>query len=112
MYKDDWHCDVESYKALDSEVCKTDFDTRSIIIRDAFKEVDIYSGQIKITLSRIRNPETNIDLKPFIVETFDDAEMKYPIDKLEYLPALRCNYPCYTCSGIDKDFCMSCWPYY
>lgn len=80
-----------------------------MIINGAFSEVDTYTGPIKIVLTDVQNPPTNIDLVPFKVETFDDKEMRYPVDKLLYLPSLVCNSPCFTCSRADKDFCLSCW---
>ena len=108
---EDTECTVTTNKALGS-ICEIDFATRKIIIHDAFKDLDSYSGEIKIVLSRVENPNTNHQLEAFVLETFDDYYMEYPIDKLEYYPVLECNYPCYSCSGVNPDFCTSCWSDY
>ena len=81
---------------------------RKIKILTIFKAADNYSAPITITLEKIRNPLTNKDLLPFVIQTFDDQASRYPIDKLEYVPLTQCNYPCKRCSR-DKDYCYSCW---
>ena len=106
---EDTECSVETYKALGS-ICEIDYGSQTIIIHNSFEGVDTYTGPVKIILSHVKNPETNADLLPFVLETFDDYDMQFPIDKLEYQPLLECNYPCFTCSGTDKNFCQSCWP--
>lgn len=73
-----------------------------------FKESDKYQAPITITIEKIRNPVSNKDLKPFLIQTFDDQTNNYPIDQLEYAPLTQCNYPCKRC-GKDKDYCYSCW---
>ena len=101
---EDTECSVETYKALGS-ICEIDYGSQTIIIHNSFEGVDTYTGPVKIILSHVKNPETNADLLPFVLETFDDYDMQFPIDKLEYQPLLECNYPCFTCSGTDKNFC-------
>ena len=101
-------CTVDSYQQL-GEICEIDFDAKTIKISNAFAGVDLYQGTVGIRLSHVRNPVTNKDLINFTVETFDDAAMQFPVDILEFTPLLECNYPCFTCSGRDKDFCTSCW---
>ena len=58
---EDTQCTVETYKQLGS-ICKIDYDKKEIIIHDSFAEVDTYQGPIKIVLSHVRNPQTNLDL--------------------------------------------------
>jgi hypothetical protein len=90
---EDSKCLVETYSAL-GEICEIDFQAKSLIIHGSFSEVDVYTGPIKILLTHVRNPATNKDLIPFAVETFDDHDMEFPVDKLLYPPSLVCNWPC------------------
>lgn len=39
-----------------------------------------YSGLIQIELSKVSNPSTNENLARYILFTYDDAELAYPID--------------------------------
>ena len=83
----------------------------TITIRGAFSRNGFtqYVGPVGISLSEVRSPETNRGLKDFVVETFDDTDMEYAVDRLAYAPLLECKAPCFACSGIDKGFCTGCW---
>ena len=64
-------CKVETYQSFNRQ-CKINFGTREVKIINIFKESDNYAAPITITLEKIRNPMSNKDLAPFIIETFDD----------------------------------------
>ena len=91
-------CTVETYREL-GDICEIDFGLRTIIVHNAFTEVDSYMGPVTIVLSEVTNPTTNIELEAFVIETFDDFEMEFAIDILHYYPLLECNYPCFACNG-------------
>ena len=48
------------------------------------------------------------DVRPAPV-LYDDKQLKYPIDELQFKPTLECEYPCASC-GQKKKICQTCWP--
>ena len=106
--KDKQVCTVQTSQVYKNE-CVFDYDNRMVKIFNVFsKELNAYSGPVKIILEKFMNPNTNLGIKPFTVETFDDNKKQFPIDTFEYEPLLQCNYPCRLCTE-QKDFCVACW---
>ena len=67
-----------------------DFDARLVKIFNVFERIqedlENYKAPITITLEKLKNPATNLGLEPFVIKTFDDEQLVFPIDKLEFLP--------------------------
>ena len=64
-------CKVETYQSFNKQ-CVITFKRKEIKIFNTFKESDNYSAPITISLEKLRNPFSNKELKPFVIETFDD----------------------------------------
>lgn len=60
----------------------------------------------------MRNPRDNRVLNGFTIKTYDDASQAYKIDQLGdnlLKPMTDCNYPCKSCLGSNRDYCLECW---
>jgi hypothetical protein len=76
-----------------------DLKNQQITIQGIFDKV--YSGTVKIFLSRVRNPITNKNPKNWLLQTYDE---KYPSDMLMFFSLTECDYTCHYC-GTDKKYC-------
>ncbi len=90
-----------------------DVQSRKITIKDAFASLtSAYFGSVQIEISPVINPRDNRGLGSFSIFTYDDQDRKYGIDKLPegfIFPITDCNYPCKSCLGGNRDYCVSCW---
>ena len=106
---DDVECGIETFRVFDGKQnCEIDIATKTATFTNVFQGQENYLGEIKIILSAVQNPNTNQELKPFQIRTYDDSQKKYAVDLLEAYPQLECNYPCFRC-GADRDYCYECW---
>jgi hypothetical protein len=86
---------------------------RKLIIKNAFAtQSEGFYGSIQIEITPVINPRDNRIVGSFSLFTFDDPDQKFAIDKIPegYLfPKFDCNYPCRSCLGSDRDYCITCW---
>jgi len=96
----DTTCKVQTYKDFGNEQCLFDINQKTLTVSGIFQNG--FKGAIKLTLSKVRNPLSNRKLSLLEIRTFADAKLLYPMDLLNVLPKLRCNYPCLDC-GATPD---------
>jgi hypothetical protein len=110
LFEDATFCRVNTFREILKEgTCTFDFARRELLVRYAFEELSQgYSGKVQIYLSRLKLPSTNKDPVPFVLKTFDDAEMRFAVDSLVFNPLLICDWPCFKCTE-NKAFCTQCW---
>lgn len=84
------YCAVTTHKQiLRQNTCTFDLTRRTLTIRDAFVEVPpSYFGSIQISLSKVKNPDTNQNLGSYTLLTYDDPDMRYKVDKLSFHPVM------------------------
>jgi len=74
---EDTECIVETYKKFVDEnawnspssnptkMCKFDREKGELVVEEAFVAKSSYSGKISVTLTKVRNPEDNKNIKKF-----------------------------------------------
>lgn len=100
-------CEVETYKKFENDVCYFDYEQRTVTIGSVFLEKG-YDGRISVAFDKLKNPLTNQQLQDIEITTYYDWGTYYPVDRLNYPPKLRCEYPCRDCSA-KGDSCTKCW---
>ena len=71
---------------------------------------NLFSTKVTIVLDFV-NPPDNRPGQSFQIYTYQDAEMLFLMDQLVtgMEPRLLCDYPCATCSELNRKMCTSCW---
>ena len=89
--------------------CLEDRENRRINITDAVTYQRGNPGEIRLLLSKLKNPLENVVTSSFKIETYTSDGWKLDEIATNVTVNFHCNYPCASCSQADEAQCHSCY---
>jgi hypothetical protein len=98
LIPDVFSCKIRTNRLFtDSDMCQVDLEARIVTIIDVFSEIQGGWGNgISIELNGMQNPVNNTPGNGFVIQTYEDENQIYTMDKLDALrmqPTLECPDP-------------------
>ena len=89
--------------------CTEDRIAKTLNITNAVTYTAGNPGEIRITISKLKNPLENIVTSSFTIETETSDGWKLDEVTTDITVNFYCVYPCASCNTLDETMCYSCY---